>query len=228
MKDKPQQLPLDLPVETRLEAEDFLVSPSNENAFHYIDQWPEWTDKVFILLGPEASGKSHLAAIWASRARAWLIKGSEVTIESVPHLVSSGGLVIEDCDRSGINEPAMFHLINAARERGTFLLLKARVGPDGWGLSTLDLISRLRIAPNARISEPDDALLAAILVKLFIDRQLVIDTTIIEFIRERIERSIASARDFVERLDREGLARGKPITRALAAKLLKIDEAASS
>ena len=228
MIETPRQLPLDLPVETRLEAEDFLVSLSNEAAYNMVEQWPNWTDKVLLLIGPEASGKSHLAAIWAAKAKAWVIKSSDVTLDAVPHLVSSGALVIEDCDQDPLDEHAMFHLINAARERGTYLVLTARSGPDAWGLKTADLVSRLRLAPAAKIDGPDDALLGAVRVKLFIDRQLGINTSVIDLIRSRMERSIAAARDVVERLDREGLARGKPISRAMAAKLLKIDEAESS
>ncbi len=218
----PKQLTLELPIETRLEAEDFLVSPSNEAAYHLIDQWPNWTDQVLLLTGPEASGKSHLSAIWAKRAKAWTEKASDIQLDQVPHLVSSGALVIENCDQGGVDEHALFHLINAARERGTYVLLTARGRPDQWGLKTPDLISRLRLAPETKLASPDDALLGAVLVKLFIDRQLVIDTTIIDFIKSRIVRSIAAARDFVEQLDREGLARGKPITKALASQLLKI------
>lgn len=224
MTDLPRQLPLDLPVEARLEAEDFLVSQSNEAAFHAIDRWPNWTDKVMVLTGPEACGKSHLVSIWAARAKAWVIRGADVNLASVPHLVSSGALAIEDCDQGGCDEHALFHLINAARERGTYVVLTARRPPDAWGLKTADLLSRLRLAPHATFDGPDDALLGAILVKLFLDRQLMIDTTMIDFVKSRIERSIAAARDFVERLDREGLARGKPITRALAAKVLKGEE----
>jgi hypothetical protein len=223
MTDTPRQLPLDLPIETRLEVEDFVISSSNEVAYQFIGKWPVWPDRVLLLTGPEASGKSHLAAVWASKSRAWIEKASDIKLDRVPHLVSSGALVMEDCDRSGLDEHALFHLINAARERGTYLLLTARTGPNEWGLQTKDLLSRLRLAPEVKIDGPDDALLKAVLFKLFIDRQLVIDTTIITFIQSRIERSIAAARDFVERLDREGLARGKPITRALAAQLLKVD-----
>ena len=224
MTDSPRQLPLDLPIETRLEAEDFLISPSNEIAFHYLEKWPNWPDRVLLLTGPEASGKSHLAAVWSAQSRAWTEKASDIVLDRVPHLVSSGALVIEDCDQSTLDEHAMFHLVNAARERGTYLLLTARKGPMEWNIKTPDLISRLRLAPEVKIDRPDDALLNAVLFKLFIDRQVVIDTTIIAFIQGRIERSIAAARDFVERLDREGLARGKPITRSLAAQLLKVED----
>ena len=224
MTDSPRQLPLDLPIETRLEAEDFLISPSNEIAFHYLEKWPNWPDRVLLLTGPKASGKSHLAAVWSAQSRAWTEKASDIVLDRVPHLVSSGALVIEDCDQSTLDEHAMFHLVNAARERGTYLLLTARKGPMEWNIKIPDLISRLRLAPEVKIDRPDDALLNAVLFKLFIDRQLVIDTTIIAFIQGRIERSIAAARDFVERLDREGLARGKPITRSLAAQLLKVED----
>jgi len=224
MTDTPRQLPLDLPIETRLEVEDFVISSSNEVAYQFMEKWPDWPDRVLLLTGPDASGKSHLAAVWAAKSRAWIEKASDIKLDRVPHLVSSGALVIEDCDRSVLDEHALFHLINAARERGTYLLLTARTGPNEWGLQTKDLLSRLRLAPEVKIDGPDDALLNAVLFKLFIDRQLVIDTTIITFIQSRIERSIAAARDFVERLDREGLARGKPITRALAAQLLKVSD----
>ena len=224
MTDTPRQLPLDLPIETRLEVEDFVISSSNEVAYQFMEKWPDWPDRVLLLTGPEASGKSHLAAVWAAKSRAWIEKASDIKLDRVPHLVSSGALVIEDCDRSVLDEHALFHLINAARERGTYLLLTARTGPNEWGLQTKDLLSRLRLAQEVKIDGPDDALLNAVLFKLFIDRQLVIDTTIITFIQSRIERSIAAARDFVERLDREGLARGKPITRALAAQLLKVSD----
>ena len=170
MSDSPRQLPLDLPVETRLEVEDFLISPSNETAFHFLEKWPDWPDRVLLLTGPEASGKSHLAAVWAAQSRAWIEKASDIKLDRVPHLVSSGALVIEDCDRGALDEHAMFHLINAARERGTYLLLTARSGPMEWGLKTLDLISRLRLAPEVKIDGPDDALLNAVLFKLFIDK----------------------------------------------------------
>jgi len=99
MNGKPRQIPLDLPVAERLEAEDFLVSPSNEMAFNLIEAWPQWPDPVLVLIGPEASGKSHLAAIWAERARAWTINAADITMDRVSHLVSNGALVIEDADR---------------------------------------------------------------------------------------------------------------------------------
>lgn len=216
MHERSRQLPLDLPVELRFELEDFLLSPSNEEAYAALDRWPDWNDPVAILVGSPGSGKSHLAAIWANKSHAWTIARTELSNARVPELVSNGALVIEDCDRSQGQEDALFHLMNTARERRCFVLLTASSEPGHWQIQTPDLISRLRLAPIIQIRDPDDALLGAILVKMFVDRQLMVDTTVVDLIKMRAERSIASVRDIVARIDREGLARGKRITRALS------------
>ena len=225
MREGPRQLPLDLPVEPRFELEDFLLSPSNEEAYAALDRWPDWNDPIAILVGSPGSGKSHLAAIWADKSHAWTIARSELTDARVPELVSSGALVIEDCDRTRGNEDALFHLMNAARERRCFVLMTASSEPGHWQISTPDLISRLRLAPIIPLLDPDDALLGAVLVKMFVDRQVMVDTSVVDLIKMRAERSIASIRDIVARIDREGLARGKRITRALVNDLLRRDEA---
>lgn len=216
----PRQLPLDLPVESRHGAEDFLVSPSNEAAYSLIERWPDWPDKVVRLLGPEGSGKTHLTAIWAGRAHAWTVPAFELSAARVPHLASAGALVVEDCDRWGFDEHALFHLLNAVRGRGVHAVLTARATPERWGVTTPDLLSRLRLAPAIEIGAPDEALLKAVLVKLFLDRQLIVDTTLVEFIAMRIERSLATARLVVAALDEEALSRGRRITRPMAAAIL--------
>jgi chromosomal replication initiation ATPase DnaA len=218
---RPRQLALDLPVEPRHGVEDFLVSASNEAAYAMVESWPDWTDPVLRLVGPEGSGKTHLAAIWARRAHAWTVRASEVTPERVPHLVSAGALVIEDCDRGLADEAALFHLLNLIRSARTSLLITARTPPDQWGLATADLLSRLRLSPQAELGTVDDALLRAVLVKHFIDRQLVVDTGTVEALALRMERSFAAARDVVDRLDRLSLERGKRVTRAMVASLLE-------
>jgi chromosomal replication initiation ATPase DnaA len=221
----PRQLALDLPFETRLEAEDFLVSPSNEDAYAQVEAWPDWTDPVQLLIGPAGSGKSHLAAIWAARSHAWTLPRARLRDDDVPRLVSAGALVVEDCDRTSGHEDALFHLLNLSRERRTFLLLTACSGPDSWGLATADIVSRLRLAPQVTLGEADDGLVKAVIVKLFLDRQLVVDTSVVDYVAQRIERSIPAARAMVERLDKAGLERGRRITRPLAADLLRDGEA---
>jgi chromosomal replication initiation ATPase DnaA len=220
----PRQLAFDLPLDPRYGREDFLVSPSNEKAYGLIEAWPEWPDTILLLIGPPGSGKSHLASIWATDSRAWTIDAAEAAGDKVPHLVSTGALAIEDLDRAPLDEPALFHLLNLARERRAYVLMTCETPPDRWGLKTPDLLSRLRLAPSVSLDAPDDALLKAVLVKLFVDRQLVVDTTVVDYIALRIERSLAGAEEVVARLDKEALSRGRRVSRAIAAEILGAQE----
>lgn len=218
----PRQLAFDLPLDPRYGREDFLVGPANEAAYTLIEAWPDWPDCVLVLTGPAGSGKSHLAAIWAERAHAWTIPAADGGAGAVQHLVSNGALVIEDVDRAGVlDEAALFHLLNLARERSCPVLLTSGAGIDALGLTTPDLRSRLRLAPRIAIEAPDDALLRAVLVKLFVDRQLVVDLGVIESVALRIDRSLGRARDVVAELDRDALGRGRRISRPLALAVLR-------
>ncbi|MBM1173366.1 DnaA ATPase domain-containing protein [Microvirga arabica] len=220
MPEAPKQLAFDLPLDPRFGAEDFLVSPSNEQAYGLIESWPDWPDTILLLVGPRGSGKSHLASIWATNAHAWTVDAAAITHDKVPHLVSNGALAIEDMDEAERDEPALFHLLNLAREKKASLLITCETPPDRWGLKTPDLLSRLRLAPSTTLDAPDDALLKAVLVKLFVDRQLVVDTSVVDYIALRIERSLAKASEIVALLDREALSRGRRVSRAIAAEIL--------
>lgn len=220
---KPRQLALALPVEERLDLEDFLVGSSNESAFAVIDAWPDWPEKVQLLIGPAGTGKTHLSAIWAERARATRVTPALLHEKEPEALAALPALLIEDADRAGLAEAALFHLLNAVRRTGTPVLLTARSEPGLWGVKTPDLLSRLRLAPFVALETPDDPLLGAILVKFFLERQIVVDTALVEFLRARVERSVPAMRAVVERLDHEALARGRRVNRALAAEILRAD-----
>lgn len=216
-----EQLAFDLTMEPRFGAEDFLVSASNENAYGLIEAWPNWPDQIVTLIGEPGSGKSHLAAIWATHAHAWTLDAAMVSMERVPYLVSNRALVIEDMDRGARDDAALFHLLNLAREQNAFVLITASSPAGDWNIATPDLLSRLRLAPSVAIGPPDDALLKAVLVKLFVDRQLVVDTQVVESLALRIDRSLAMAGEIVEALDRAALQRGRRITRNLAIQTLE-------
>ena len=217
----PKQLALDLPLDPRYGREDFLVGPANEAAYALVEAWPDWPDTVLVLTGPPGSGKSHLAAIWAGHAHAWTVPASAVTGGSVTHLVSNGALVVEDIDRpEGRDEAALFHLLNLVRERRGFLLLSADRGVSPHWPRLPDLASRLRAIPRIELQSPEEPLVRAVLVKLLHDRQLVVDAALVEYIVRRIDRSLATAQDLVSELDREALAQGRRVTRALAGEVL--------
>jgi chromosomal replication initiation ATPase DnaA len=172
-----------------------------------------------MLTGPEGSGKSHLAAVWAQMAGARLISSHALEEATVPAALATGALVVEDIVAGALNERALFHLLNLAREDGAFVLLTARSPPATFAIR--DLGSRVAALPVVAIAAPDDALLRAVLVKLFGDRQLAVDEAMISYVALRIERSFAAAQAVVARLDEEAMRQKRPLTRAFAAEILR-------
>ncbi len=221
LRAQPRQLALTLPHAESFARDDFLVGPGNAAALALIEGWPEWPNSTVMLVGDAGSGKSHLASIWAERSGARAIAARNLAIDVVPDALSTGALVVEDIDPLIVDQPALFHLLNLAREQAASLLLTARTPPSGWALQIKDLASRLRAVPVVRLDPPDDQLLRALIVKFCADRQLLVDESVVGYLLPRIERSFVAARRAVEQLDAEALRRGRPITRALAAEVLR-------
>jgi chromosomal replication initiation ATPase DnaA len=218
----PRQLALALPHAESFAREDFLPGPSNQAALALIERWPDWPARAAALIGPEGSGKSHLAAMWANSAGARFLAARALGMTNLTSALATGALVVEDLIPGQFDERALFHLINLAREEEAFLLLTAQTAPAGWRIALSDLVSRLRAIPAVMLSPPDDALLRAVLIKLFADRQLTVDESLIAYLATRLERSFAAARAAVETLDGEALGRKRPVTRALAAEVLNL------
>jgi chromosomal replication initiation ATPase DnaA len=216
----PRQLALALAHAESFERENFLTGPSNASALALIEQWPDWSTRVVVLVGPEGAGKSHLAAIWAEIAGARFVAARALDVDTVPSALATGALVIEDVAEL-VDERALFHLINLAQEDSAYVLIIARTPPASWNIEVRDLASRLKALPVVTLASPDDALLRAVLVKLFADRQLAVDESLITYLATRIERSFAAASGVVDQLDREALRQKRPVTRSLAAELLR-------
>lgn len=221
----PRQLPLDLGHRPALGRGDFLVAPCNAEAVAWLDRWPDWPAPALSVHGPDGCGKSHLARVFAARADAPVLAAAELTAADPPRLFGPWrAVVVEDADR-GVDEEALLHLYNLAREAGRHLLLTARAAPARWPLLVLpDLRSRLNAAPAATIAAPDDALLAGLLVKLLADRQLKVGREVVEFLLPRMERSFADAQALVARLDGAALAARREITVPLARQVLEAAE----
>jgi chromosomal replication initiation ATPase DnaA len=222
MSIRPRQLALALDHAESFARDDFLSGPSNAAALALVEAWPDWPHRAVVLTGPEGSGKSHLAAIWARAAGARLIAARALEEASLPSALATGALVVEDVAAGALDERALFHLLNLAREQDAFVLLTARAPPVVFAIR--DLASRLKALPLVAMTPPDDALLRAVLVKLFTDRQLAVDEALISYLARRIERSFAAARAVVARLDDEAMRHKRPLTRAFAAEILRLSE----
>lgn len=217
----PRQLALALEHPVSFAREDFVEGPANAAALALVESFPDWPGRIAMLAGPRGSGKSHLASIWAEMSGARTYAARALDAHDVPGALATGAVVLDDVEASEIDEPALFHLLNLARQERAFVLLTGRTQPAGWTLSLPDLHSRLRAVPVVSLSAPDDRLLRALLVKLFADRQLSVDESLLAFLLNRIERSFPAARRAVEALDREALRLRRPVTRALAADIFR-------
>jgi chromosomal replication initiation ATPase DnaA len=202
----PRQLRLPLERPRFLRRDDFIVAASNAEAVRRLDAWPNWPGGVLAIVGPEGSGKSHLAQAWGATAGA------------------AGGVLLEDADRLG-DEDALFHALNAAGADGATLLLTARRAPILWPAALPDLRSRLNALPAAELGAPDDAVLRGVLKKLFREHHIQPESDLLDYLTARIERSIPAAIRTVQALDEAGFAQRREINRALAREVLEADAA---
>ena len=218
---RPRQLAFALPHAESLTRDNFMEGSANAQALALVDAWPDWPNRVMMLVGPEGSGKSHLASIWAAEAGARSVAAHTLTPANMPGELATGALVVDDLDPAAVDERALFHLLNLAREDEAYVLMTGRTLPSAFPVELRDLRSRLRAVSVVPLTPPDDQLFRALIVKFCADRQMTVDESIVSYLATRIERSFAAARQAVELLDGEALRQRRPVTRALAAEVLK-------
>ncbi len=219
-----RQLTFDLPARPALGRDAFLVAPANALALKGLEEWQGWPLGRAVLSGPAGAGKTHLAHVWAGMTGARMAAAHDLPAADLPELAAHAGVIVEDADRIAGDraaEDALFHLVNLCADSATPLLVTARVPASRWPLALPDLKSRLEAAAQLVLSPPDDALLSALLVKLFADRQLAVPPAVVTWLVGRIERSAEAAQRVVARLDRAALEARRPITRQLAAEVLE-------
>ncbi|MEM7598766.1 MAG: DnaA/Hda family protein [Pseudomonadota bacterium] len=220
----PQQLSFDLPSRTALGRDDFFVSPANAHAVAMIEGWEGWPGRKLMLVGPQGSGKSHLTHVWTALSGAQIVPASALIDADIAAL-ATGAIAVEDCDHvAGAREAenALFHLHNLALAEGHTVLFTTTTAPSEWPPTLPDLKSRMEGTPSVHISPPDDALLGALLMKLFADRQLSPSPATIPYLVPRIDRSYEAAATAVAALDAAALETRRSITPRLAAEVLDI------
>lgn len=216
----PKQLPLELSHEVALGMEDFLIGSSNRAAYDLVETWPNWASEVVVLVGPVGSGKTHLVRAFQEEIQAVCIEIDQLSIDDMDELLTAPAIILENAHQS-FDNTALFHLLNAARQEKKKILITSRTWPASWSIGLPDLASRLRAATTVEIQEPDDELLRRVFVKLFADRQLDIDLSVIDYLVLRMERSLGQALEMVEALDGEALAERHKITKSLARRVLE-------
>ncbi|MFZ2101655.1 MAG: DnaA/Hda family protein [Oricola sp.] len=221
MKDADAQLLLDIGLSGSMSRDDLIVTRSNRDAVMLIESWPNWPGPAVVVAGPPGSGKTHLATIWAGMAHARACDPQALSDADLDAAQSGQALLLDGIEPGGFDENVLFHIMNAVRANGGSLLMTSAHWPGAWNVSTPDLRSRIQAATTVEIAEPDDDLLVGVMAKLFADRQISVDLSVIRYLAGRIERSLASARAIVDGLDKASLARKTRITRSFAAAFVR-------
>lgn len=226
MNKRLEQLPLSLSHPTDFYSDDLVVTKSNKSAYELIERWPDWPMPVAVLVGPDGSGKTHFASVWADISKAQEIEPDQLD-QAITFIEKGIPVLVEDMDGVNLNEVVFFHLINSVKERRvinpkTTLLITARKGPSNWNVKLDDLASRLRSVTLATLEQPDDELLNAVAFKLFSDRQITVDPSVVEFLVSRSERSLFALGKTVDQIDRLALQRKSKITKALVSEALAV------
>lgn len=215
------QLALAFDHRAALGAADFLIADSNRDAVLWLDRWPDWPAPALAIHGPAGCGKTHLAHVWQARSGARMLTPEALSSGTPLDLLGERHCaVIEGADATPFDERALLHLYNVAAEMGGHLLITGRAPPARWPVALADLRSRLSAAPAVAVGAPDDDLIAAVLVKLFGDRQLRVGEDVVAFLLARMERSFDAARRLVAAIDAAALEDRRNITVPLAGQVL--------
>lgn len=195
-------------------ADHFLTAECNRDAYRWVTTPAAWQGHALVLHGPPRSGKTHLAHIWSAAQQGMIAQAPELTRDNVPDLTAAD-VVVEAVDGM-LDQTALFHLFNLTREQGQRLLLTARTPPAAWAIDLPDLASRIAAVPAVAIRQPDESLIAPLLVKLFADRQLSIPPEVVMYLASRTERSFEAIERVVADLDHAAVQHGRRVSLQLA------------
>lgn len=227
MNTRLEQLPLSLSHPTEFYSDDLVVTKSNKAAFELIEHWPDWPMPIAVLVGPNGSGKTHFSSVWANVAGAVSRKAGGLA-DAIAVIDRGNPVLIEDIDSVALDEVDFFHLVNSVKQhhlvnKKVTLLLTANTAPLNWNVKLDDLKSRLKSVTLAIIEQPDDELLNSVAFKLFADRQITVDPTVIDFLVSRSERSLYALGKIINTIDRLALQRKSRITKALVSEVINAE-----
>ena len=215
------QLILKFPTHQAYKKEDFYVSPSNQEAYDFINSWPKWIKRIINIFGPSGSGKSHLVSILKSKTSCLLINSNELDEKIFLKFKTKEALIIENLDEK-ISEKLLFSLWNIALQDNKYLLITSRKPINSYKFKLNDLISRVNSSLIIGINLPSDDLISVILTKNFSDKQIKVEKKHIDYIIKRIDRSYEKISQFILTLDKYSLKKGSPFSLKLIKEVLKM------
>lgn len=214
------QLRLDLSKPAAYRPDAFVTSTANADAVDLIlRRWRDWPLGAVALVGPEGSGKTHLARLWLQA-----VDGVILTEPFADTQTLAAPILVENADRVA-DQDGLFHLLNHAAA-GHPTLLTARTRPQNWSAALADLRSRFNALPVAELGEPDDEILAGILENLFAQHNIRPAADLIPYLLPRMERSATAARRIVDILDDAAAREHREVNRSLAVQRLEVEQAA--
>ncbi len=213
-KNNIHQLPFEFAHRPYMGRDDFIKAPCNAEALEMIELWPQWPVFALCIYGPERCGKTHLAHIFANNAALKTnypypipqIKAQNADMDMPPLMFARHPCLIVENLNENIDEEAMFHLFNLYRNQNGFILFTSAQPPARIHFKLPDLQSRLNMIPAIGINEPDDELLSALIIKLFMDRQITVSLEVVNYILVNMQRSFTYAHKLVEEIDNISLS----------------------
>ena len=215
------QLILKFPNKNAYKKEDFYVSPSNQEAYDFINSWPKWVKRIINVFGPSGSGKSHLASILKNKTTCLQINSNELGEKTIVEFKTKEALIIENLDEH-VSEKLLFSIWNIALQDNKYFLITSRKPMNTYKFKLKDLISRINSSIIIGIKLPSDELLSVILAKNFSDKQIKVEKKHIDYIIKRIDRSYEKISQFILTLDKYSLKKGSPFSLKLIKEVLKM------
>ena len=204
------QLLLDFDYDQNFKDDDFYVGKSNYYTFELINKWPKWEKNFLNISGEKFSGKTHLINIFLKKFNGIKIESNLLNDESLKTVKLFQNIILEDLNLD-IDEKLIYTLFNIIDQDNKFLIITSTKPIVEIEFKLEDLRSRTKNCLLAKIENPDDELMFALILKNLSDRQITLDKKLINFIIKRVDRSYGKIFDFIYKIDELSLKKKKPI-----------------
>ena len=216
------QLILEFEFKENFKDQDFYVSNSNQHVYKLINIWPKWEKKFLNICGDKFSGKTHLVNIFQKNFEAIKIEATELNNNFLNQTKLNKNIIIENIDEN-TNDEFLYSIYNIVDMEDKFLITTSKIPISEINFNLNDLRSRCSNFVVSKISNPDDDLVYALIIKNLSDRQILIDKKLVDYIVKRITRSYGKISDFIYKIDQISLKEKKSIDFKIIKKALEMN-----